>query len=135
MRVPREARESQSTMRYLDDIVVLAKRNEDFRHEVITGQHSQIVLMSLAPGEEIGEEVHEGVDQTFVFVSGEGEAVLDGEKSPVSINNLYFVPAGTQHNFINTGSTPLKLYTIYAPPAHKPGTIFRTHAEAEAAHR
>lgn len=120
-------------MGYHDDIVALAKQNEDFRHEVITGQHSQVVLMSVAPGEDIGEEVHVGTDQTLIFVSGVGEAVLNGEKSPITINSLYFVPAGTRHNFINTGTTPLKLYTIYAPPEHARGTVVRTRAEAQAA--
>lgn len=121
-------------MGYHDDIVTLAKRNEDFRREVITGKHSQVVLMSIPPGEQIGEEVHEGVDQTLIFVSGVGQAILNGEKSPVTINSLYFVPAGTRHNFINIGPSPLKLYTIYAPPEHAPGTVFKTRAEAEAGH-
>lgn len=122
-------------MSFHDDIVGLAQRNEDFRREVITGQHSQVVLMSLAPGEEIGEEVHAGVDQTLVFVAGEGSAILDGATSPIAANSLYFVPAGTRHNFVNTGSGPVKLYTIYAPPEHAPGTVFRTRAEADAAER
>jgi mannose-6-phosphate isomerase-like protein (cupin superfamily) len=122
-------------MAFHDDIVGLAQRNEDFRREVVTGQHSQVVLMSLAPGEEIGEEVHVGVDQTLVFVAGEGHAILDGVTSPVTANSLYFVPAGTRHNFVNTGSGPLKLYTIYAPPEHAPGTVFRTKAEADVAER
>lgn len=121
-------------MSFHDDIVALAKQNENFRREVTTGQHSQVVLMSLAPGEDIGEEVHADVDQTLVFVSGEGEAVLDGEKSAITPNSLYFVPAGTRHNFINTGSTPMKLFTIYAPPEHAPGAVFKTRAEADAAH-
>ena len=121
-------------MSFHDDIVALAKQNENFRREVITGQHSQVVLMSLAPGEDIGEEVHADVDQTLVFVSGEGEAILDGEKSAITPNSLYFVPAGTRHNFINTGQTPMKLFTIYAPPEHAPGAVFKTRAEADAAH-
>jgi mannose-6-phosphate isomerase-like protein (cupin superfamily) len=117
-----------------DDIVALAKRNEDFRRVVTTGQFSQVVLMSLAPGEEIGEETHHTVDQTLVFVSGVGEAILNGEQTPITINSLYFVPAGTRHNFVNTGPTSLKLYTIYAPPQHAPGAVFRTRAEAERHH-
>ena len=121
-------------MSFHDDIVALAKQNENFRREVTTGRHSQVVLMSLAPGEDIGEEVHADVDQTLVFVSGEGEAILDGEKSAITPNSLYFVPAGTRHNFINTGQTPMKLFTIYAPPEHAPGAVFKTRAEADAAH-
>jgi mannose-6-phosphate isomerase-like protein (cupin superfamily) len=120
-------------MAFHDNIVTLAAQNEDFRHEVVTGAHSQVVLMSILPGEEIGEEVHAHVDQTLVFVAGEGRAVLDGMSSLVAVNSLYFVPAGTRHNFINTGTAPLKLYTVYAPAEHKPGSVFRTKAEAEAA--
>lgn len=119
-------------MAFHEDIVALAKRNEDFRREVITGRHSQVVLMSIAPGGEIGEEVHTGVDQTLVFVAGEGRAILDGVTSPVAVNTLYFIPAGTRHNFVNTGSGPLKLYTVYAPPEHAPGTVFKTKADADA---
>lgn len=117
-------------MRFHEDIVALARDNDDFRHEIITGRHSQVVLMSLAPGEEIGDEVHMEVDQTLVFVAGEGQATLNGDTSPVVANNLYFVPAGMHHNFVNTGSVPLKLYTIYAPPEHAPGTIVKTRADA-----
>lgn len=120
-------------MAFHDDIVSLAQRNEDFRREVITGSHSQVVLMSVAPGEDIGEEVHVGVDQTLIFVAGEGQATLDGVTSPVAVNSLYFVPAGTRHNFVNTGTGPLKLYTVYAPPEHARGSVFRTKADAEAA--
>lgn len=120
-------------MGYHNDIVVLAKQNEDFRREVMTGKHSQLVLMSIPPGGEIGEEVHANVDQTLIFVAGEGQAILEGEKTPIAAGALYFVPAGTRHNFINTGSVPMKLYTIYAPPQHAPGVVFKTRAEAEAA--
>lgn len=121
-------------MSFHDNIVALAQRNEDFRREVFTGRYSQIVLMSLPPGEEIGEEVHENVDQTLIFVTGEGKAVAGGETTPITVNTIYFVPAGTRHNFINTGSGPLKLFTIYAPPEHAPGTVFKTRTEAAAAH-
>lgn len=88
--------------------------------------------MSALPGDDIGEEVH-AVDQVLVFVSGQGEAVLGGERSPVGPNSLVIVPAGTTHNFVNTGPEPLKLFTIYAPPEEEPGTLHRTRAEAEAA--
>jgi len=116
-----------------DDIVARAKQNDAFRREVITGQHSQVVLMSIAPGGEIGEEVHDHVDQVLVFVEGDGEAILDGETSPVHTNGMAFVPAGTRHNFRNTGAKPLRLYTVYAPPEHAPGTVHQTKAEADAA--
>lgn len=119
-------------MGFYTDIAALALRNEDFRHEIVTGTHSQVVLMSLGPGEEIGEEVHDHVDQTLIFLTGEGQAKLNGETSPITVNSLYFVPAGTRHNFTNTGPGAMKLFTIYAPPQHAPGTVFRTRAEAEA---
>ena len=120
-------------MQFNRDIVTLAKKNEHFRQEVVTGMHSQVVLMSIPPGGEIGEEIHPDVDQVLVFVSGEGKAILNGEQSPVGAQSLCFVPARTTHNFINTGTSDLKLYTVYAPPEHTPGTVHRTKAEAEAA--
>ena len=116
-----------------DDIVAAALANTDFRRVVATGDHSQIVLMAIEPNSEIGEEVHGHVDQVLVFVEGEGEAVIDGESGPVRPGHLTYVPAGTKHNFINKGNEPLKLYTIYAPREHEPGTVHRTKAEADAA--
>ncbi|BAZ09477.1 hypothetical protein NIES4071_12850 [Calothrix sp. NIES-4071] len=114
------------------DIFGLAKENNFFRKEILTNEHSQIVLMSVEPGDDIGEESHD-VDQVLVFVEGEGEAVLNRERSKIQANSLVVVPAGTQHNFINTGSTALKLYTVYAPPEEAPGTLHKTKAEAVAA--
>jgi mannose-6-phosphate isomerase-like protein (cupin superfamily) len=115
------------------DIAARARENDAFRREVVTGEHSQVVLMTIPPGGEIGEEVHPDNDQTLVFVSGEGEAMLAGETSRVGVGGLAFVPAGTRHNFRNTGAEPLRLYTIYAPPHHAPGTVHQTKADAEAA--
>ncbi len=115
-----------------DNIRRLATQNTDFRREILTNEHSQLVLMSIEPGDEIGEETHD-VDQILVFVDGEGEAVLDGKKSRVEESSLVAVPAGTRHNFTNTGRKPLKLYTIYSPPEEAPGTLHRTKAEALAA--
>ena len=120
-------------MQFNKDIVALAQENKYFRQEVVTGTQSQVVLMSLPPGGEIGEEVHPDVDQVLVFVSGEGRAIMNGEQSAVVAQSLCFVPAGTTHNFINTGTSPLKLYTVYAPPEHAPGTVHQTKAEADAA--
>jgi mannose-6-phosphate isomerase-like protein (cupin superfamily) len=120
-------------MAFNKDIVALAQKNESFRQEVVTGTHCQVVLMSIPVGGEIGEEVHHDVDQVLVFISGKGKAIINGEQSPVAANSLCFVPAGTTHNFINTGTGDLKLYTVYAPPEHAPGTVHRTKAEAEAA--
>jgi len=90
--------------------------------------------MSIPPGGDIGSEVHPDVDQVLVFVQGEGEAILNGEKSAIAVDRLVHVPAGTRHNFVNTGKTDLRLYTIYAPPEHASGTIHKTKAEAVAAH-
>ena len=118
---------------FAGDIVALARENTDFRREVVTGQNSQVVLMSVEPGGEIGEEVHEDVDQVLAFVGGEGEAILDGQRSGVGADSLVFVPAGTRHNFVNSGSAPLKLFTVYAPPEHPAGTVHHTKAEADAA--
>ena len=114
------------------DIIELARQNTNFRQEILTNEHTQLVLMSIEPGDEIGEETHD-VDQVLVFVEGEGEAVLNGERSRVRTNALVVVPAGTKHNFINTGRSALKLYTIYAPPEEPPGTLHRDKAEALAA--
>jgi mannose-6-phosphate isomerase-like protein (cupin superfamily) len=120
-----------SAMTY--DIVALTKTNEAFRREVVTGEHSQVVVMTIPPGGEIGEEVHDGVDQVLVVVEGDGEAIVAGETSPVGPDSLAFVPAGTRHNFRNTGSTALRLFTVYAPPEHAAGTVHQTKAEADAA--
>ncbi len=107
----------------------IAKENDDFRRELITGEHSQVVLMSVKSGEDIGEEVHD-VDQILMFVDGTGEAVIENETSTIESCSLVFVPAGKKHNFMNIGDSDLKLFTIYAPPEHKPGTINQTKMEA-----
>jgi mannose-6-phosphate isomerase-like protein (cupin superfamily) len=112
--------------------VELARENDLFRSTLVTGEHAQVVVMAIQPGEDIGEETHEG-DQILFFVGGEGEAVLEGESEAVRPNDMVFVPAGTLHNFVNTGSEPLRLVTTYAPPEHPDGTVHRTKAEAEAA--
>src|SRR3989344_6197311 len=119
-------------MYFCENIVELAKSNTNFRKEMVTGEHSQVVLMSIPPGGEIGEEVHE-VDQVLVFVEGGGKAILNDEETRIEADTLVFVPAGTKHNFINVGASDLKLYTVYAPPEHNPGTIHKTKEEADAA--
>ncbi len=115
------------------DIDALARENEDFRREVETAEHSQLVLMTIPPGGEIGEEVHEGIDQLLVFVEGDAEAILEGESSPVRAGQVVLVPGGTRHNFRNAGAGPLRLWTVYAPPEHAAGTVHRTKADADAA--
>ena len=117
------------------DVAARARENEAFRREVVTGEHSQVVLMTIPAGGEIGEEVHDHVDQTLLFLEGRGEAILDGRTAPVQPNTLVVVKAGTRHNFVNTGGGPLRLVTIYAPPEHAPGTVHVTKDEAEAAER
>lgn len=114
-------------------IVRMAMNSDAFRDEVITGKECQVVLMTIQPGEEIGAEVHDDHDQILVFVEGNGQAVLSGQAREVGVNDLVFVHAGTEHNFINTGSRPLRLYTIYAPPEHPAGTRHEDKAEADAA--
>lgn len=107
--------------------------NEDFRRVLYTGRHSQLVLMTLQPGEEIGEEVHPDIDQFFRFDEGVGKVVIDGTEHEVRDGFGAVVPAGARHNIINTSSDqPLKLYTIYSPPEHIDGTIRHTKADAEA---
>ena len=115
------------------DIDAAVRANDAFRRELITGTHEQIVAMTIPPGGEIGEEVHADTDQVLVFVQGEGEARLGTDRARVGPNDLVYVRAGTRHNFVNVGQSPLRLYTIYAPPHHPPGTVHLTKADAEAA--
>lgn len=116
---------------FVEDIKKLAKENNNFRKVLHTGRHSQIVAMSIPVGGDIGMETHENVDQILYFVEGKGDAVLNGEKRAVVEHDIVFVPAGTEHNFINTGDKDLKLFTVYSPPEHPDGTIHKTKEEAE----
>ena len=113
------------------DILALARDSDDFRRVVMTGDHLQVVLMTIAPGEEIGAETHEDHDQVLLFVDGKGQAVLDGELSDVGAGDLVFVHAGVHHNFVNNGDSPLRLVTAYAPPEHAPGTVHATKADEQ----
>jgi len=107
------------------------KKNTDFRRVLYTGKHSQLVLMSLKPGEEIGEETHEDVDQFFRFEEGEGRVIIDGVEHRVKDGNGVIVPSGARHNVINTSKlVNLKLYTIYSPPEHQDGVVHHTKKEA-----
>lgn len=109
-------------------------KNNNFRKVLYTGKFSQLVAMSLLPGEEIGEEVHDHVDQFFRFEVGEGKAVLNGEEIIFKADDVVIIPAGVRHNIINTSaSETLKLYTIYSPANHPEGTVHATKAEAMAA--
>ncbi len=112
-------------------------QNKFFRHVLYTGKYAQLVVMCLQPGEEIGNEVHEQVDQFFRIEKGEARFVLNGsEEHLVHESEAAVVPAGTYHNVINASKTrQLKLYTVYSPPNHPDGTIHKTKAEAEAAEK
>ncbi|MFA6534136.1 MAG: cupin domain-containing protein [Patescibacteria group bacterium] len=108
-------------------------RNTDFRHVLYTGKHSQLVLMCLQPSEEIGLEVHTDNDQFFRFEKGMGKCLIDGNEYAVTDGSAIVVPAGAQHNVINTSASEmLKLYTIYSPAHHQDGVVRATKAEAEA---
>jgi mannose-6-phosphate isomerase-like protein (cupin superfamily) len=109
------------------------RKSTDFRRVLYTGKHSQLVLMTLKPGEEIGEETHEDVDQFFRFEGGEGKVIIDGVEHRVKDGNGVIVPAGARHNVVNTSKRAnLKLYTIYSPPEHQDGVVRHTKKEATA---
>ena len=114
---------------YSENIEKLTLENKNFRKVLYTGPHSQLVLMSLLPGEDIGIEVHH-VDQFFRFESGTGKSVIDGVTYPVSDGTAVIIPAGAEHNIINTGSTAMKLYTVYSPANHIDGRVHVTKADA-----
>lgn len=117
---------------YAANIEKLTLENENFREVLYTAKNSQLVLMSLKPGEDIGEEIHQ-LDQFFRCESGQGKAILDGIEHVISDGFVVVVPAGAKHNIINTSTDkPLKLYTLYSPPNHRDGVIHKTKAEAEA---
>jgi mannose-6-phosphate isomerase-like protein (cupin superfamily) len=119
---------------FCDDIEKATMDNRDFRRVLYTGNHLQLVVMTLQPGDEIGSEVHEDRDQFFRVEDGEGVVLIDGKENPVEDGSAVIVPAGAQHNVINRGSTPLKLYTLYGPPEHKDGIVQSTKADADRRH-
>lgn len=118
---------------YVNNIERATVENNLFRKVLYTGKYSQLVLMSLRPGEEIGEEVHE-VDQLLRIEAGSGKAVLDGVEHSVADGSAILIPAGTRHNVINTGEAEMKLYSLYSPPEHKDGTVHATKEEAVEEH-
>ena len=117
---------------FVADIEELTEENSDFRRVLYTGKNLQLVLMAIQPGDEIGEEVHDDRDQFFRVEEGEGEVRIDGKVSKVEGDDAIVVPAGARHNIVNTGDEPLRIYTIYAPPEHRDGTVHKTKADADA---
>jgi mannose-6-phosphate isomerase-like protein (cupin superfamily) len=114
-------------------IATVAEQSADFRRVLWTGRHAQLVVMTIPPGGEIGEETHEDTDQILTFVSGTAEADVAGQTTQVTQGDLVAVPAGTRHNFRNTGVNPLVLYTVYGPPEHADATVHATKEEADTA--
>lgn len=118
---------------FIEDITGKAKQNTFFRQVLETGKHTQIVVMSIPAGGEIGEETHQGTDQVLYLVEGEAKVVLNGEEKAYKNGDIVLVHDGTRHNFINTGAQDLKIITMYSPPHHPAGTIHKTKQEAEKA--
>ena len=116
---------------YVTDIEQKALENRCFREVLFTGPHVQLVVMSLEPGEDIGLETHDHFDQFIRIEAGVGTAILDGQEHPLVDGSAVVIPAGTRHNIVNSSRVePLKLYTLYSPPEHPPGTVHKTKAEA-----
>lgn len=118
---------------YTGNIEELTKNNSNFRQVLYTGKYMQLVVMKLNVGEEIGMETHPSVDQFFRIEVGQAKFIVDGEETEVTEEGVFIVPAGSEHNVINTGTSVLQLYTIYTPPNHPEGTIHATKAQADAA--
>jgi mannose-6-phosphate isomerase-like protein (cupin superfamily) len=114
---------------YVKDIETIAIENVDFRRVLYTAKYCQLVVMSLLPSEEIGEEIHK-LDQFFRVEEGTGEVIINGMRTPISSGFAIIVPAGTKHNIVNNGDAPLKLYTLYSPPNHRDGVVHHTRDEA-----
>lgn len=115
---------------FVDDIEDMTEHNSDFRRVLYTGKQMQLVLMSIEPGEDIGEEIHPDRDQFFRIEKGKGEVWIDGHKTKIESDSAILVPAGAKHNVKNTGDEPLKLYTLYGPPEHADGTVHETKVDA-----
>ena len=118
---------------YITNIEKATKENTDYRRVLYTASHSQLVLMSIKPGGEIGEEVHK-LDQFIRIEEGEGRAILDGIEHGLGADDAIVIPQGTRHNIVNTGSVDLKLYTVYSPPEHKDGTVHKKKSDVKEEH-
>lgn len=119
-------------MSYQTNIVKATENNNYFRRVLYTGAKSQLVVMEIPPGGDIGEEVHQLVEQTLIFLSGSGQAILELKISDIGAGDVVVVSPGVKHNFVNTGKEPLKLYTIYTPANHIEGRMHKTKKEADA---
>lgn len=119
---------------FVDNIEKLTVENDHFRQVLYTGKHLQLVLMTLQAGEEIGAEVHEGHDQFFRIEEGQGTVTIDGNEYKVKDDDAIIVPAGARHNVVNTGTEPLRLYTLYGPPEHRDGVLHPTKADEQEEH-
>ena len=115
------------------EIAKTAEKSADFRRVLWTGEHTQLVIMTIPPDGEIGVETHDENDQILSFVSGLGKAVVGGQTKKVGPGDVVVVPAGVKHNFLNDGPNPLVLYTVYGPPDHADGAVHHTKEEADAA--
>lgn len=115
---------------YIGALFNQATTNADFRRVMATTEHTQLVLMTLKPGEDIGAEVHDGIDQVLINIVGDGRTVLDGIEYPFIAGDVVVVPQGVEHNIVNTGAGPMRLATVYGPPDHRPGTVHHTKADA-----
>jgi mannose-6-phosphate isomerase-like protein (cupin superfamily) len=119
-------------MSYNINIIKETQENENFRKVLFTGKKSQLVMMNIPVGGDVGEETHTGVEQTLFFLTGTGEAILDDKKTPIVAGDVFVVTPGTKHNFLNTGLENMKIYTLYAPANHIDGRVQATKADADA---
>lgn len=122
---------SKNIMAYTGDILKATKENTYFRQVLFTGKNSQLVVMDIKPGEDIGSETHHYTEQTLFLLSGTGTSVLNGVEKPFVAGDVVVVPPGTEHDFINVGTDSLKIYTVYAPPNHIDGRVHKTKKDAE----
>jgi mannose-6-phosphate isomerase-like protein (cupin superfamily) len=116
---------------YRADVFAVAEANEDFRRVLATTRNTQLVVMTIPPGGEVGSEVHQGIDQVLIALEGTGVSTIEGVQQPFGRGDVAVVPEGTRHNFVNNGSTPLRIITVYGPPDHPPGTVHATKADAD----
>lgn len=118
---------------YRGDLFTIARDSDDFRRVLATTTHTQLVVMTIQPGDEIGAEIHDDVDQVLIAVEGAGESIIDGVSQPFVAGDVAVVPQGADHNFVNTGTEPLRLVSVYGPPEHPAGTVHPTKADADRA--